>query len=251
MSVSRRADIPGRPNTKTSYADIVEASKTILQPTEQVVIAGPQGLQGPEGPQGPKGPKGDKGDAGERGLKGEKGDRGEQGPKGDSGRDGQDAIPVYGQYPGWGFYENSDKKPLTIGPSRGKDGWSKMTLDANGPKTNNDYLPKKTVALWNAETQKFNFKSLQTGSKIDITYNFELTTYTNNTELWIRTVFPLCDTEFTQFVANLKYQFTYDFSVTQRLYLYTDRMKKEGCIPEIRADYDSDVILNSVFVHVS
>jgi hypothetical protein len=47
MSVSRKADIPGRPNTKTSYADIVEASKITLQPTEQVGIPGPQGLQGP------------------------------------------------------------------------------------------------------------------------------------------------------------------------------------------------------------
>ena len=254
MSVSRRADIPGRPN-KTSYADAVEASK--------IFEIGPMGPMGPEGPSGPRGEQGlqgatgPQGERGQQGPKGEKGDRGERGPQGlpgkdgIDGKDGKNAIPTYGQYPGWAFYENQNYKPTTIGLSKSEDGWSKILVDAKGSSTTNEYLPQGCVAFWNPETQRFNFKSLKVGTKVDITYDFELTTYTNNTELWVRTIFPLSGTTFSQFVANLKYQYTYDFSVTQTMHIASDKMKTEGAIPEIRTDYDSEVVIKSITVHVS
>ena len=242
MSVSRKTDIPGRPN-KTSYADAVEASRSI-----EIGPVGPQGPQGEPGIQGPMGPQGERG---QQGPRGDKGDRGERGPQGAPGKDGKDAIPTYGQYPGWAFYENKNQKPITIGLSRGEDGWSKILIDAKGSNTTNEYLPQGCVAFWNPETQRFNFKSLKVGTKVDITYNFELTTYTNNTELWVRTIFPLSGTTFSQFVANLKYQYTYDFSVTQTMHISSDKMKTEGAIPEIRTDYDSEVVIKSITVHVS
>lgn len=242
MSVSRKADIPGRAN-KTSYADAVEASRsTEIGPT------GPPGPQGEPGIQGPMGPQGERG---QQGPRGEKGDRGERGQQGLPGKDGKDAIPTYGQYPGWAFYENKNQKLIAVGLDRGEDGWSKILVDAKGAKTTNDYLPEGCVAFWNPETQRFNFKSLKVGTKVDITYDFELTTYTNNTELWVRTVFPLSNINFSQFVANLKYQYTYDFSVTQTMHISTEKMKTEGAIPEIRTDYDSEVIIKSITVHVS
>lgn len=242
MVISKSMDFPSRTN-KTSYADAVEASKAI-----EIIPTGPQGPKGDPGIQGPTGPQGERG---QQGPKGEKGDRGEPGLQGKSGTDGKDAIPAYGQYPGWAFYQNQSDKTITIGLGRGEDGWSKILVDAKGSRTNNDYLPKGCVALWNPETQRFNFKSLKVGTKVDITYDFELTTYTNNTELWVRTVFPLSNISFSQFVASLKYQYTYDFSVTQTMYISTDKMKTEGAIPEIRTDYDSDVIIKSITVHVS
>ena len=249
MSVSRKTEIPGRPNIKSSYAEVVEASKDIVEQNNSFVsIPGPQGPQGPQGVPGPEGPRGDRGEPGERGLKGDKGDRGEPGREGPAGKD---ALPVSGQLPGWAYYEGLAKNPITIGFSRGEDGWSKILLDAKGTQTSNKFLPPMSVDLWNPETQRFNFKPLKVGAQVQITYGFELTTYSNNTELWVRTRFPLSGIEFSQFVANLKYQYSYDFSVTQTLYIATDKMKTEGAIPEIRTDYDADMIMKSITIHVS
>jgi hypothetical protein len=246
MSVSRKTEIPGRPNIKSSYAEVVEASKDIIEQNNGFVsIPGPQGLQGPQGVPGSEGPKGDKGEPGERGLKGDKGDRGEEGPA------GKGALPVSEQLPGWAYYEELAKNPTTIGFSRGEDGWSKILLDAKGTHTNNKFLPPMSVDLWNPVTQRFNFKPLKVGAQVQITYGFELTTYLNNTELWVRTRFPLSKIDFSQFVANLKYQYSYDFSVTQTLYLVTDKMRTEGAIPEIRTDYNADMIMKFIIVHVS
>jgi hypothetical protein len=55
----------------------------------------------------------------------------------------------------------------------------------------------------------------------------------------------------TQFVANLKYKYLYDFSVTQTLYVINDRIRKYGINPQIRADFDGDVKVKSILVHIS
>ena len=239
--VSQKVNIPGRANV-SSYADAVEASKF------SNIQIGPEGPQGPQGERGLQGEQGPKGERGEQGPKGDKGDRGEPGK---AGKDGKDGIGVNNQIPGWGFYENTNYKPMTIGLQRGEDGWSNILVDAKGNKTNNNFLPPDSVGLWNPETQRLNFKSLKIGSKIQVIYDFELTTFTNNTELWIRTVFPLSQIYISQFVASLKYQYTYDFSVSQNMVLLTEKMRTEGAIPQIRTDYDSDVIIKSITVHVS
>lgn len=245
MSVSRKVEIPGKQNI--SYADAVMQS----------VSKGIQGDMGPQGPQGPPGPQGPKGDAGERGPKGDKGDPGSVGPKGEKGErgikgePGQNAIPPSGQMPGWAFYENENKVPISLGLSRGEDGWVKIILDGKGKNTSHQYLPENTAQLWNPNTQRLNFKGLSVGSQVQITYSFELTTYMNNTELWVRTTFPLSNISFSQFVANLKYQYTYDFSVTQTIFIANEKMRTEGAIPEIRADYDSEVRIKSIAIAVS
>lgn len=244
MSVTRKVDIPGK--QPSSYADAV------MQSTSK----GIQGDMGPQGPQGVPGPQGPKGDPGERGLKGEKGDTGPAGPKGEKGeqgpkgKPGENALPPSGQIPGWAYYENKNQIPISLGLSRGEDGWVKIILDAEGKNTSSEFLPELTAQLWNPNTQRFNFKGLSVGSQVQITYGFELTTYMNNTELWVRTTFPISNISFSQFVANLKYQYTYDFSVTQTIFIANDKMKTEGAIPEIRTDYDSEVRIKSITVSV-
>lgn len=244
MSVTRKVEIPGKPNL--SYADAVMQS----------VSKGIQGDMGPQGPQGPQGLQGPKGDRGEQGLKGDKGDVGPAGPKGDKGDrgpkgdTGDNAIPPSGQMPGWAHYENLKQNSVTLGLSRGNDGWVPILLDAEGSNTSSLYLPPNTAQLWNPNTQRLNFKGLSVGAQVQITYNFELTTYMNNTELWVRTTFPLSQLSFSQFVANLKYQYIYDFSVTQTLFIATEKMRTEGAYPEIRTDYDAEAKIKSISIYV-
>jgi len=246
MSVSQRVDIPGKPNHKKSYAEAVESLQLSENPIPQYIpVAGPQGPQGPQGARGADGPKGDKGEKGERGLKGDKGDPGE------NGKDGKDAIPPSGQLPGWASYINKNTDYSIIGLSRGNDGWSQIIIDKRNMSINKDFLPKTSVDLWNVETQRLNFKRLKVGAKVAVTYDFSITTYNNNTELWIRTVFPESNISYTQFVANLKYQYSYDFSVTQNLYLSSEKMIIESPLAEVRSDFDSEFLIKSIIVHVS
>jgi len=77
-----------------------------------------------------------------------------------------------------------------------------------------------------------------------------LTTEYNNTEVWIRTFFPKSTTEISQFVASLKYQYVYNMYVTQHFFIENEDMWNSGAIPQIRTDYDSSVILNSIYIGV-
>jgi len=249
MSISQRVDIPGKANHNKSYAEAVESLQLSENPIPQYIpVAGPQGPQGPQGARGAEGPKGDKGEKGERGLKGDKGDSGENGR---DGKDGKDAIPPSGQLPGWASYINKDTTCNIVGLSRGNDGWSQVVIDKRNILINKDFLPKTSVDLWNVETQRLNFKRLKVGAKVSVTYDFNITTYSNNTEIWIRTVFPESNISYTQFVANLKYQYSYDFSVTQHIYLNTEKMTIESPLVEVRSDFDSEFLIKSITVHVS
>ena len=249
MSISQKVDIPGKANHNKSYAEAVESLQLSENPIPQYVpVPGPQGPQGPQGVQGARGsdgPKGDKGEKGERGLKGDKGDPGE------NGKDGKDAVPPSGQLPGWASYINKDTTCNIVGLSRGNDGWSQVVIDKRNILINKDFLPKTSVDLWNVETQRLNFKRLKVGAKVSVTYDFNITTYSNNTEIWIRTVFPESNISYTQFVANLKYQYSYDFSVTQHIYLNTEKMTTESPLVEVRSDFDSEFLIKSITVHVS
>ena len=238
MAVSKSMDFPQ--NKKSSYAaQVVETQSTNADVLiNYVPVPGPIGPQGQQGIPGPQGP------AGKDGEKGPKGD------KGNPGKDGQSSLSSSGQQAGWGAYFNKNRQEIRLGANQGEDGWVSVWVDSKGSNTNEKYLPEGCTSLWNEHQRMLNFHGLKVGSQVFVTYNFELTTYSNNTEVWIRTYFPKSATEISQFVASLKYQYVYNMYVTQHFFIEDEYMWASGAIPQIRTDYDSSVIMNSIYVSV-
>lgn len=238
MAVSRSMDFPS--SKKSSYAaQVVETQSTNTDVLiNYVPVPGPMGPQGQQGIPGPQGP------AGKDGMPGPKGERG------NPGKDGQSSLSSSGQQAGWAAYFNENRKEIRLGADKGEDGWVNVWVDSKGQNTNETYLPKGAVSLWNEHSRQLNFKGLKMGSQVFITYNFELTTYSNNTEVWIRTLFPKSTTEISQFVASLKYQYVYNMYVTQHFFIEDMSMWNSGAVPQIRTDYDSSVSMNSIYVSV-
>ncbi len=238
MAMSKSMDFPS--SKKSSYAaQVVETQNTNADVLiNYVPVPGPMGPQGPAGIPGPQGPAG---------KDGEKGPKGE---KGAPGKDGESSLSSSGQQAGWGAYFNQSRKPIKMGASQGEDGWVNIWVDSKGINTNEKYLPKGCTSLWNEHQRMLNFHGLKLGSQVFVTYNFELTTNSNNTEVWIRTLFPKSTTEISQFVASLKYQYVYNMYVTQHFFIEDDVMWNSGAVPQIRTDYDSTVIMNSIYVSV-
>jgi hypothetical protein len=238
MAVSKSMDFPS--NKKSSYAAQVVETQNINTDVliNYVPVPGPMGPQGPAGVPGPQGP------AGKDGIQGPKGERGTPG------KDGLSSLSSSGQQAGWGSYFNSNRKEIRLGADKGEDGWVSVWVDSKGTNTNEKYLPEGEVSLWNENTRQLNFKGLKVGAQVFVTYNFELTTRNNNTEVWIRTFFPKSTTEISQYVATLKYQYVYNMYVTQNFFIEDSAMWSSGAIPQIRTDYDSSVIMNSIYVSV-
>jgi len=250
MAVSKSMDFPS--SKKSSYAaQVVETQNTgndVL--INYVPVPGPSGAQGQQGLQGPQGPKGDKGDKGDPGRDGKDGLPGLKGDKGTPGKDGLSSLSTSGQQAGWGSYFNKNKNDFKLGVTCGDDGWVSVWVDSLGAGSNQKYLPTESVSLWNSNSRMLNFKGLKEGAQIFVTYNFDLTTYANNTELWVRTYFPNIGIDIPQFVASLKYQFTYNIYATQHFFIEDKKMLTAGAIPQIRTDYDSSVAMNSIYVSV-
>lgn len=238
MAVSKSMDFPT--SKKSSYAAQVVETQT----TNTDILINYVPVPGPMGPQGPQGVPGLQGPAGKDGIQGPKGERGTPG------KDGLSSLSASGQQAGWGAYFNNNRKEIRLGADKGEDGWVSVWVDSKGSNTNEKYLPKDSVSLWNENTRQLNFKGLNVGSQVFVTYNFELTTYSNNTEVWIRTFFPKSTTEISQFVASLKYQYVYNMYVTQNFFIEDSAMWSSGAVPQIRADYDSSVLMNSIYVSV-
>ena len=236
MTVSKSMDFPG--GKKSSYAAQVEQSQASPYQDNSLSFVP---VPGPEGPPGP---------AGKNGSQGPEGKVGPQGPPGPSGKDGKSSISASGQQPGWASYTNTIEKPTKLGISEGDDGWVTLILDTKDKTQNETYLPKGCTSLWNSHQRALNFHGIKEGSQVSVTYNFELTTYTNNTEIWLRTYFASNDQEFVQFVGSLKYQNTYSLSVTQNIFIEDQAMWGNGAVPQIRTDFDASVIFNSVYVSV-
>ena len=236
MAVSKSMDFPS--GKKSSYAAQVEQSQTSPYQDNSLSFVP---VPGPEGPPGP---------AGKNGSQGPEGKVGPQGPPGPSGKDGKSSISASGQQPGWASYTNTIEKPTKLGISEGDDGWVTLILDTKDKTQNEAYLPKGCTSLWNSHQRALNFHGIKEGSQVSVTYNFELTTYTNNTEIWLRTYFASNDQEFVQFVGSLKYQNTYSLSVTQNIFIEDQAMWGNGAVPQIRTDFDASVIFNSVYVSV-
>jgi hypothetical protein len=237
MSISKNMDSPF--SKKSNYAERVEQSS--------------QGLSflpvpGPQGPQGLPGPKGNPGPQGEQGLKGDKGDPGKDGK---NGKDGSSVLSPSGQQIGWAFYENLDIKEQRTGIDKGNEGWVNLYVDAKGKNTNIEYLPKGHVSMWNPVTRKFNFQNLNVGSIVTIRYNITLNTYVNNTEVLVKTQLANENSSPVSFIGSFKYQYEYDFSCENTVFIENQRFKDFGGIPQIRTDNPCEAILKSIYVSVS
>lgn len=242
MAVSKSMEFPGA--KKSSYAAQVEQSQATGLPENTLSFLP---VPGPVGPQGPAGRDGKDGKPGETGPEGKPGPRGAQGP---AGKDGLSSLSSSGQQAGWASYTNVIDKPIKLGISQGDDGWVTLILDTKDKNQNETYLPKECTSLWNSHQRALNFHGIKEGSQVFVTYNIELTTYTSNTEVWLRTYFASKDKEFVQLIGSFKYQGTYALSVTQQIFIEDFTMWGNGAVPQIRTDFDASVIFNSVYVSV-
>ena len=242
MAVSKSMDFPGA--KKSSYATQVEQSQA--SPTVDNALS----FLPVPGPVGPQGPAGRDGRNGEQGLPGQQGEPGPKGDRGPAGVNGQSSLSSSGQQAGWASYTNTIDKPTKLGISQGDDGWVTLLLDTKDKAQNEKYLPEGCTSLWNSHQRALNFHGIKEGSQVFVTYNFELTTYTSNTEVWLRTYFASNDQEFLQLVGSFKYQGTYNLSITQQIFIENQAMWGNGAVPQIRTDFDASVIFNSVYVSV-
>ena len=247
MAISKNMDAP-----KARYAEAIKSTKsTELSNTEYIAVPGIQGEKGDIGPAGPPGPQGEKGERGIPGKDGKEGKEGPQGPRGEPGRGGGEGYDSpSGQYPGWAYYQNKNKKPLFLGPDRGDDGWVDILMDDDMDNNILKFLPSGSVSLWNSVTQRINFKQLKVGARVDIRYDIALTTDTNSTEAWIRTYIPKVESP-TGYIGMLKYKYPYEMSVSQTLYVDLSKIRSEGGIIQARADNESTIFLKGMYISVS
>lgn len=241
MSVSKNMDFPS--SKKSSYSQLTQQAAPQENSVSYIPVPGPQG------------PKGDPGSAGVRGERGERGEKGDPGPKGEPGKNGKDGkdgktyLPVYEQDTGWAKYDNSSTEQTRLGATRGQDGWVSFIID--GKPSLEKYLPRNSVSLYGGDTKRINFKTLKVGSRVDITYTFEVETFSSNTELWCRTYIPGSDRDVTSLMGVLKYQYTYEMSVTQSVFVESEFDKNSGAIPQLRTDMDALARLKSIHISVS
>lgn len=243
MATSKSMDFPDA--AKSSYASKVEQAQSLSVSDNTLTFLPVPGPQGPQGPSGRDGKDGKDGPEGPQGPQGEKGQRGERGLPGVN---GSSSLSSSGQQAGWASYHNKKDNIIRLGVTRGDDGW--VTLIMSSEIKNEKYLPRDTVSLWNPNSMNFNFKGLKLGSQVFITYNFELTTYTANTEVWSRIFFNTSNKEDTKLVGEFKYQGTYDLSTTHHLFIENNDTWGSGAVPQIRTDFDATAILRSVYVSV-
>jgi len=229
---------------KKKYLETIQEVKTI----EYIAVPGISGEKGEVGPAGPKGERGDKGDKGDTGKQGPQGPQGERGEPGRAG-DGYDSLS--GQYPGWAYYANKDTQEHRVGPERGEDGWVPFFLNIDELKTIETYLPNRSVSLLNPVAKNINLKTLKVGTKVDIRYDFSLETYSPNTEVWIRTLLRDEDISPIGYVGLLKYQYSYELSYCQTIFINSDKIKNYGGQPQIRTDNEGSVILKAIYISVS
>lgn len=244
MSISKPIDIPG--SQKTSYAAQVQRSQGSSD--ENVLNFLP--VPGPQGPQGPSGRDGKDGKDGSQGLAGPQGEKGPKGDRGPAGRDGESSLSSSGQQAGWAKYNNIDLKEIQTGSTRGNDGWVDLIIKTDKNSVNEKYLPKSCVSLWNPNSYRLNFKGLKEGSHVFIKYEFSVTTYSSNTELWMRTFLPGTNLEVLNFGSYLKYQSTYDLNITQDFYIESEDVWASPGLPQIRTDFDAAVIPKSISISV-
>lgn len=243
MAISKSMDFPGA--KKSSYAAQVEQSQATGLPDNTLSFLP---VPGPVGPQGPAGRDGKDGKDGKEGPKGPEGKAGPKGQPGPAGKDGLSSLSSSGQQAGWASYFNGNLTDIRLGATKGVDGW--VNLFMSSEKVYEEFIPLNCASLWNSNSRMLNFKGLKQGSQVFVTYNFELTTFLPNTEVWLRTYFASKDKEFVQLIGSFKYQNTYSLSATQQIFIEDQAMWGNGAVPQIRTDFDASVILNSIYVSV-
>ncbi len=233
---------------KKKYSDLTNKEDQSDQEVNSIYVAVP----GPQGPQGIQGPKGEQGPQGNQGIQGPKGDSGKDGRNGRDGKDGQSMLSPSGQNIGWALYHNHERREINLGGSRGNDGWVRLNLISTGKNTIEKFLPTQdSVSLWVDVSQKINLKGLKIGSIVDISYNIELTTLQNNTELWYRSYIENTENYPTSYAGILKYQFSYDISLQHKVIIDSYNIQSFGIFPEIRTDNEAIAIVKSIAICVS
>ena len=246
--MAKSMDSP-QPLKKRGYSQAIQES-TFQQPTDLKEYIAVPGLTGMQGERGPKGDKGEKGDSGPQGPKGDTGQAGPQGVRGEPGKGAEGYDSVSGQYPGWVYYKNISDRSVNLGSGRGDDGWVILNFSPDKEKSNRTYMPRGSEDLWIPEQNLFNFKSLKIGTRVDIRYDFSITTESMNTELWIRTFNEKYLKSPTSYVANLKYQYSYDMSFSQTLYIDDSKINRHGARPQARTDTEASLFLNGLYISV-
>lgn len=239
--MAKSMDFPGK---SKKYSDNLAQSYQLEQPLSYISTPGPQGERGPQGLQGPVGPEG------KQGPKGDTGKPGKDGQDGKDGKPGVSSLSPSGQRAGWALYDNLDRKQNILGATKGDDGWVRINIDCLGTKTNEDYIPENNVSLYNLNTQKINLRGLAIGSIITLRYDIILTTFSNNTEVWFRTVISDLGLGPTTFAGNLKYQFEYDMSLEHTIFIENEKMQNAGVFSEILTDNDASMVVKSLYISV-
>ena len=189
-----------QPLKRKGYSQAIQESSAQQPPDLKEYIPVP-GMNGERGEKGPKGDTGEKGETGPQGPKGDTGKAGPQGPRGEPGKGAEGYDSASGQYPGWAYYKNNSDRPTSLGPERGDDGWVSINFNANLALSVQDYIPKGLTSLWLSDIGMFNFKGLKLGAKVDIRYDFTITTNSNYTDLWFRTFNEKYDNSPTSYLS--------------------------------------------------
>jgi hypothetical protein len=241
MTVSKSMGFPEGSKASDGYASKVLQQSNESNQSNITYIPVP----GAPGERGPKGDKGDQGPAGQTGPKGDPGLRGKDG------KDGKTLVSVSGQQPGWASYHNKNIKQYSLGISRGDSGWVSLAVDGLGKYSTSEYLPESSTELYNKDAGMLTFRGLKIGSIVKVTYNIEVETYVNNTELWIRSSFVGMDHSVVKFVGSFKYQHVYNLSIDQEFYIEDKSLWSSGVVPQARTDFDASLKIKSIYVSVS
>lgn len=246
MAINKNMEFPKK---NSEYASkVAQQANSTSSPDSGTFLPVP----GPVGPKGLKGDPGSKGDKGDAGAKGPRGESGKDGKDGHDGKDADEFSPVYKQKPGWARYVALKPKEVRLGVTQGEDGWVGFVIEEyNTKETVEKYLPENATSLYGTSIHKINLRELKLGSNVRITYEFEITTFSNNTEVWARSYFKQTGKDYNTFVANLKYQHTYGFSVTHEIYLSSEADRGSGIIPQVLTDMDASAKLKSITISVS
>ena len=239
-----------QPLKRKGYTQAIQEAE-LQQPQDLREYIPVPGLTGVQGERGLRGETGEKGDTGPAGPKGDTGQAGPQGVRGEPGKGAEGYDSVSGQYPGWVYYKNLSNRSVNLGADRGDDGWVILDFVPDKEKSNKTYMPIGSEDLWLPEQNLFNFKSLKIGARVDIRYDFSITTESMNTELWIRTFNEKYLKSPISYVANLKYQYSYDMSFSQTLYIDDSKINRHGARPQARTDTEASLFLDGFYISVS